>query len=127
MPPPTRSPIPRYSFAFEKVRCRRLTPELLAAGGAVAAGLGSLRVWSRRGGGEHGLLAVAALLAAVLAGQRLREAEHRQRRAEEQGGAQEEARPPGADPARVFRADAQLVCERKRPGVTSAHTHTHVD
>lgn len=53
------------------------------------------------------MLAVGPLLP-LLGGQTLGEAEHEDGRAEEQRAAQQEAGPPGADPARVFGRDGQL-------------------
>lgn len=63
-------------------------------------------------GRQHGVLAVGPLLP-LLGGQTLREAEHEDGRAEEQRAAQQEAGPPGADPARVLGRDAQLAWRRR--------------
>ena len=75
----------------------------------VAAGLGHLVLGVHPRGGEHGLFALLPAILAFPQGQRLGEAEHQQGGEEEQGTAQQEARPPGPDPARVFRGDAQFT------------------
>lgn len=78
------------------------------------AGARSLKVGTE-GRRKHDVLAVRPLLL-LPGGQRVGEAEHEESRAEEQGTAQQEAEPPGPDPARVVGSDGQDTCGGRRGG-----------
>lgn len=62
---------------------------------------------------QHGLLTLTTSTVRPL-GQRLREAEHEERGEEEEEATEDEASPPGANPARIVGRDIHRACEQVR-------------